>query len=196
MVRRFNPCFSKGAIMDEFNGNAKALHSRAQAGAMLHNAEAAFARSIVKLWDEWHTLLRRTMRVRFEGVRGWFIPVGRLAKRGAINGTTYLFLRRVDDPSALYVFDWSQCGMTVPVSMDRATPDESAACKLLGDIEYPAEAYEAAGFRAPALRDEDRDASGKPLDEKILRKNRAERMSARLEGLLSVAVPIPSLAEG
>ena len=185
--------------MDEFNGGnngGRAIHARAQSGAMLHSFDASFARAIIKLWDEWHTLLRRTMKVSFENVSGEFVPVGRLAKRGAINGTTYLFLRRLGDAGTLYVYDWSQNAGTVPLSMNRTTPEERESCKLLAEVEYPAEAYEAAGFRAPALRDEDRDASGKPLDEKVLRKNRAERMSARLEGLLAIAVPIPSLAEG
>ena len=182
--------------MDENNGNAKAIHSRAQAGAMLHNFDAAYSRAIIKTFEEWFTLLRRTVKVTFEGVAGEFVPVGRLAKRGAINGTTYIFARKLGDPATLYVYDWSQCNGVVPVSMNRTSPDERAECKLLAEVEYPAEAYEAAGFKAPPLRDEDRDSSGKPLDEKVLRKNRAERMSARLEGLLAIAVPIPSLAEG
>jgi hypothetical protein len=186
--------------MDETNENTvarpAAIHARAQSGAMLHSESAAFARAIVKLWDEWYTLLRRTIKVRFAGVQGEFVPVGRLAKRGAINGTTYIFARKIGDGGTLYVYDWSQCGGIVPVSMEATSGAEREACKLLAEIEYPSEAYEAAGFRAPALRAEDRDASGKPLDEKVLRKNRAERMSERLETLLSIAVPIPSLAEG
>jgi hypothetical protein len=173
-----------------------AMHARAQSGAMLHSESAAFSRAIVKLWDEWYTLLRRTVKVRFAGVSGEFIPVGRLAKRGAINGTTYIFARRVGDPATLFVYDWSQCAGVVPVAMEATAPAEREAAKLLSEIEYAPEAYEAAGFRAPALRAEDRDASGKPLDEKVLRKNRAERMSERLESLLAIAVPIPSLAEG
>jgi hypothetical protein len=183
--------------MDEMNETTMArpsIHQRAQSGAMLHNESAAFSRSVIKLWDEWYILLRRAVKVRFEGVRGEFVPVGRIAKRGAINGTTYLFMRRVGDP-ALYVYDWSQCGTVVPLSMEATSPSERDSAKLLGEIEYPAEAYEAAGFRAPPLRAEDRDSNGKPLDEKVLRKNRAERMSERLETLLSIAVPIPSLAE-
>ena len=182
--------------MDENNGgnNGRALHARAQAGAMLFAADAAMARGIVKLWDEWVVLLRRGMKVQFSGVEGEFVPVGRLAKRGAINGTTYLFLRRLGDAGTLYVYDWSQNAGIVPTAMFATNADEREACKLLAEIEYPAEAYEAAGFRAPALRDEDRDSSGKPLDEKTLRRNRAERMSARLEGLLSVAIPVPTLA--
>ena len=150
----------------------------------------------MKLWDEPFTLLRRTIKVRFANVEGQFVPVGRLAKRGAINGTTYLFMRRCGDPATLYVYDWSQCGTVVPLSMEATAPAEREAAKLLGEIEYAPEAYEAAGFKAPPLRAEDRDASGKPLDEKVLRKNRAERMSERLESLLAIAVPIPSLAEG
>lgn len=182
--------------MDETTTNRPAaLHSRAQVGAMLHSESAAFARAIVKLWDEPFTLLRRTIKVRFAGVAGEFVPVGRLAKRGAINGTTYIFARRCGDPATLYVYDWSQCGTTVPLSMEATTGAEREACKLLGEIEYPAEAYEAAGFKAPPLRAEDRGADGKPLDEKVLRRNRAERMSERLESLLAIAVPIPSLAE-
>jgi len=173
-----------------------ALHARAQVGAMLHNESAAFSRAIVKLWDEWYTLLRRTIKVRFAGVSGEFIPVGRLAKRGAINGTTYLFLRRVGDGGTLFVYDWSQCGTVVPLSMEATSPSERDSAKLLSEIEYPSEAYEAAGFKAPPLRAEDRGADGKPLDEKVLRRNRAERMSERLEALLAIAVPIPSLAEG
>ncbi len=173
-----------------------AMHARAQAGAMLHSESAAFARSIIKLWDEWFVLLRRAVKVRFSNVTGEFVPVGRLAKRGAINGTTYLFMRRVGDGGTLYVYDWSQCGGIVPVAMEATAPAEREAAKLLAEIEYPSEAYEAAGFRAPPLRAEDRGADGKPLDEKTLRKNRAERMSERLEALLSIAVPIPSLAEG
>ncbi len=173
-----------------------ALHNRAQSGAMLHNESAAFSRAIVKLWDEPFTLLRRTVKVRFAGIAGSFVPVGRLAKRGAINGTTYLFMRRVGDGGgALYVYDWSQCGTTVPLAMEATSPSEREACKLLSEIEYPSEAYEAAGFKAPPLRAEDRGADGKPLDEKVLRRNRAERMSERLESLLAIAVPVPSLAE-
>lgn len=172
-----------------------ALHNRAQSGAMLHNEAAAFSRAIVKLWDEWYTLLRRTVKVRFAGVQGEFIPVARIAKRGAINGTTYLFARRVGDPATLYVYDWSQCAGVVPVAMEATAPAEREAAKLLSEVEYPSEAYEAAGFKAPPLRAEDRGADGKPLDEKVLRRNRAERMSERLEGLLAIAVPIPSLAE-
>lgn len=175
--------------------NRPAMHARAQAGAMLHSESAAFARAIVKLWDEWFTLMRRTVKVRFSGVQGEFIPVGRLAKRGAINGTTYIFARKIGDSNTLFVYDWSQCGGIVPVSMEATSGAEREAAKLLAEIEYPSEAYEAAGFKAPPLRAEDRDASGKPLDEKVLRKNRAERMSERLESLLAIAVPIPSLAE-
>jgi hypothetical protein len=182
--------------MDENNNNPRAMHARAQAGAMLFAADAAMARGIVKLWDEWVVLLRRGIKVQFSGINAEFVPVGRLAKRGAINGTTYLFLRRLGEPSTLYVYDWSQNVGIVPTAMFATTDAERQECKLLGEIEYPSEAYEAAGFRAPPLRDEDRDPSGKPLDEKTLRKNRAERMSARLEALLSIAVPIPSLAEG
>jgi hypothetical protein len=184
--------------MDETNENTvarPAMHARAQAGAMLHSESAAFARAIVKLWDEPFTLLRRTIKVRFANVTGEYVPVGRLAKRGAINGTTYIFARRVGDPATLYVYDWSQCAGIVPVSMEATSGSEREACKLLSEIEYAPEAYEAAGFRAPPLRPEDRDSNGKPLDEKVLRRNRAERMSERLETLLSIAVPIPSLAE-
>jgi len=175
--------------------NRPAMHQRAQCGAMLHNESAAFARSIIKLWDEWYVLLRRAVKVRFSNVTGEFVPVGRLAKRGAINGTTYIFARKIGDGGTLYVYDWSQCGGIVPVSMEATAPAEREAAKLLGEIEYPAEAYEAAGFKAPPLRAEDRGADGKPLDEKVLRRNRAERMSERLEALLAIAVPIPSLAE-
>ncbi len=174
----------------------RALHQRAQSGAMLHNESAAFSRSIIKLWDEWFVLLRRAVKVRFAGVQGEFVPVGRIAKRGAINGTTYLFMRRCGDPATLYVYDWSQCGTVVPLAMEATSPSEREACKLLSEIEYPSEAYEAAGFKPPPLRAEDRDGSGKPLDEKLLRRNRAERMSERLETLLAIAIPIPSLAEG
>jgi hypothetical protein len=170
----------------------KVFHSRAKQGAMLENASAAFARAFLATASQVSFLLRKGAKLSFAGVEGEFVPVGRIAKRGAVNGTTYLFMRKLGDsnPNALYVYDWSRDFGAPPIAMVATTEAERASIgPVLRGILYSSEDYEAAGFKPPAEVAE----AEKRLGKKDAAKNRNEVMAAILEELLSRAVSIHTL---
>jgi hypothetical protein len=166
------------------------FHARAKQGAMLRDTKAHFAREFLAAASQVSFMLRKGAKLSFAGIEGEFVPVGRIAKRGAINGTTYLFLRRIGDPTTLYSYDWSGDRDATPVAMVATTEAERASVgPVLRSIIYSSDDYEAAGFKPPAEVVE----AEKRLGKKDAAKNRNEVMSAILEELLSRSVPISSL---
>ena len=179
------------APLEEAEIPQKIFHNRARQGAMLANVNAAFARQFLMTASNVPFLLRKGAKLHFAGVEGEFVPIGRIAKRGAVNGTTYLFLRRLgdSDPSALYVYDWSQDCIAMPVAIIATTREERDAVKSLNSIVYSANEYIEAGYQPPAEVVE----AEKTLGTKEAAKNRNERMSAVLQLLLENSRAIKSL---